>query len=285
MFEVALIDGDNLVYNAGHAIQRTYWRFRDKHTKELIKEFPIGVTLTEIRKSHPDIVKNYKKCECKRVQPVHYAYHIIQLRMRMIMTLTLAQRYELYIGSDSKDNFRYKVATTLPYKAGRARRPLEYDAIRKYLVDQYQAQIVRGAEADDMLVKRHKELGDKSVLCSIDKDMRQSHGWHFNIDKKELQQVSEEEAKLNLVFQIIFGDKGDNIPGLKHLFEPRIGEVKVRKWIEENRDIILSKHMTVDYPDMPYWITRLPFFKSHVADSTIYTLYKEQLQLLTCGDI
>ncbi len=282
MFKTALIDGDNLVYNAGFAIERTFYRF--KRNNEVFQQFEPGVTKTQIKNEFPILFSDNIRCvECKRVQPVHYAYHIVKMRLKMILELSMSDSYELYIGSREKDNFRYEVAKTLPYKAGRKKRPVEYDAIRQYMIDFCGAQVVSGCEADDILVKRHKELGEESILCSIDKDMLQSPGWHFNIDKKTAFKVTEEEAKLNLIFQIIFGDKADNIPGLKHLFVPRIGEVKVRKWIEENKSYILSR---IDEDEgRNHWVFSLPWYREAVTLNDIDELYTEQLKLLTCGDV
>jgi hypothetical protein len=117
-------------------------------------------------------------------------------------------------------NYRLDDAVTYQYKGNRAGadRPKWYTKIREYLQTAWRCQVMQGIEADDALAIAHKYFRDngiKSVLCSLDKDLRQSPGWHYNWNRELLDYVDDDKAEGYLWQQVITGDLGtDNIPGL-----------------------------------------------------------------------
>ena len=133
--------------------------------------------------------------------------------------------YELFI--TGKGNFRNNIAKTAPYKGNRKdmKKPIHYDAIRVHLINMG-AYLIEGMEADDAIAIRATELGDKSVIVSIDKDLDQVKGNHFNFVKNEAYYVTEEEGLKNFYKQILTGDRVDNIIGIKGC-----GPVKAEKLI------------------------------------------------------
>lgn len=135
--------------------------------------------------------------------------------------------YELYI--TGRGNFRNELATTAPYKGNRKdmKKPVHYEAIRNYLLDMG-AHLIEGMEADDAIAIKATELGyDNFVIVSIDKDLDQVPGHHYNFVKGELYEVSEEEGLKNFYKQILTGDRVDNIIGIKGC-----GPVKAGKLID-----------------------------------------------------
>lgn len=126
--------------------------------------------------------------------------------------------------------FRYDVAKTQPYKAGRKDKPLAFDVVVAYMKARYQDKIktIYNAEDDDaysqIVYKDWIEAkGDINKLTkvgiSIDKDLRQvSHLW-FNFDKFEegVRYIDPFEACYNFCFQLLVGDQTDNIGGLMSL--------------------------------------------------------------------
>ncbi len=131
----------------------------------------------------------------------------------------------LYLTSDDKSNFRFKIATILPYKGNRKTdKPFWYEQIRRYLVDVYSAVVVYGQEADDQLGIKQLEYedawwnfkSDRSVICSVDKDLDLIPGLHYNELKPEkgVYEISEVDAQRNFFCQLLTGDSTDNIPGL-----------------------------------------------------------------------
>src|SRR5690606_25139685 len=70
-----------------------------------------------------------------------------------------------------------------------------------------------------------------TVCVSIDKDLRNTPGYHFNLDKSEEPElVTLEEANRGFYQQLLKGDKTvDNIPGCEGLSKITATKYKVRK--------------------------------------------------------
>lgn len=147
------------------------------------------------------------------------AYSIIASTLKEIVAETQITKLRIYLSG--KNNFRYEVAKTKPYKGNRATmvKPKYLQAVRDHLVEKYNAFIVDGFEADDAIATDMTVNG--AVHCGVDKDILQIPGSHYNYVKKEWKHVTEEDAVLTLYRQVLMGDTSDNVPGL-----PRVGEKK-----------------------------------------------------------
>lgn len=119
------------------------------------------------------------------------------------------------------DNFRYGIYPE--YKANRikTKRPRWEHEVKEFLTKSFSANWSKGCEADDMLGVRQMELGDNSVLCTIDKDLWQIPGWKYNFVKKEKSFVTPEEGIRFFYYQCLVGDTADGIKGV-----PGIGPKK-----------------------------------------------------------
>lgn len=129
-----------------------------------------------------------------------------------------------------KTNFRYGVATTVPYKGNRkdSVKPPHYDALRKHL-ERMEAVVTENEEADDAVgIESTRYVG---WIVHVDKDLDQLPGWHYNPVKNEEYFVTEQEGLYNFYLQLLTGDRVDNIQGLKG-----IGPVKAKK-ILANADL------------------------------------------------
>lgn len=173
-----------------------------------------------------------------------YCIEIIQLRLEEIMKKLKCSKYEFYLTGDG--NFRHDIAKQAPYKGNRKQpRPYHYKNVTEYLKFKYNATVVDGMEADDMLAIRQTELGDKSVIVSRDKDLRMVKGWHYgyamsNQPEKDLEYIDEigylikHKSKLIggglkwFYAQCIMGDKTDNILGI-----PKAGPIAAFKALNE----------------------------------------------------
>ena len=138
------------------------------------------------------------------------------------------KEYKAYI--TGKGNFRNEIAKTVPYKGNRKdmKKPIHYDAIRKHLVEHLQAESIEGMEADDAIAIEATKLGSQGIIVSIDKDLDQVAGLHYNFVKQELYEVTPEQGMLNFYKQILTGDRVDNIVGIKG-----VGPVKAEKLLKE----------------------------------------------------
>ncbi|WFZ78523.1 5'-3' exonuclease [Aeromonas phage vB_AsaP_MQM1] len=130
-------------------------------------------------------------------------------------------------------NFRLDDAVTVPYKGNRAGKdkPKWFNQIREYLVKTWKCQVMHGIEADDALCIAQQYFMDRgihSVICSLDKDLRQQPGWHLNWNTGILDYVDEDKGQFYLWRQVLTGDMGtDNIPGLSESAWKPEGPVKV----------------------------------------------------------
>jgi len=127
-----------------------------------------------------------------------------------------------------KNNFRYEIATTFPYKGNRVDKPKPKHLafLRSHLVKEWDASISEGEEADDTIAIEATKLGDNCVIVSLDKDLDQVSGWHYNFVKRLGYYITPEEALVKLYTQMLTGDAADNIKGLF-----RVGPVKAAKII------------------------------------------------------
>lgn len=128
-----------------------------------------------------------------------------------------------------KNNFRYEVAITHPYKGNRTQpKPPHLQEIRKHLVGKWGALVCDGQEADDAIAIEATKLGDESIMATVDKDFNQVPGWHYNFIKREHYHVDEDEATKFFYTQLLTGDSTDNIFGLE-----RVGPKKAAKILED----------------------------------------------------
>ena len=140
--------------------------------------------------------------------------------IKTIIEETGATDYKLFL--TGKGNFREEDIGDTPnlYKANRTnmRRPILLQEARQYLVDEFNAIIIEGMEADDVVCIEQTfclEHDIDCVIAHIDKDIDQQEGWHYRwaIFNKpsNMYFVTKEEGLRNLYVQALVGDKVDNI--------------------------------------------------------------------------
>ena len=108
-----------------------------------------------------------------------------------ILADTGATSYSVYLTGSG--NFRRDIAPS--YKANRPdERPTHWQAVREFLVTQHKAIICNGYEADDEMGIQQDKEGGTTVICSIDKDLLQIPGKHYNFVKKVFQEVTPDQG-------------------------------------------------------------------------------------------
>jgi hypothetical protein len=146
----------------------------------------------------------------------------------LIFTYTEVEDCEGYL--TGKSNFRFDIAKTAPYKGTRvAEKPKHLGIIRQYMIDAWAFSVQEGQEADDAIGIRAYALGEEDyIICSIDKDLDNLRGHHYNFVKNIRYYVTEDEAIKNFYMQVLTGDRVDNVPGLKG-----VGPKKAEKILSE----------------------------------------------------
>lgn len=171
--------------------------------------------------------------------------------IRRIVHETEAKDIKCFLSGE--DNFRYKIYPE--YKQNRVDKPkpIHLDAIREHIVRYHNGTVVNGYEADDELSIEQTSLGDRSIICSIDKDLLQVPGWHFNFVTGITRFISPFEGLRKFYGQLIAGDGADNIPSfdgkvrhqvpkfIERLIEPLNGMTEEQEMYEYVEDIYLSQ--------------------------------------------
>ncbi len=218
--KVLLIDGDILVYNIAHVVEKI-----NSYDGEKLSNYPL-----------------------MKVQ------EMVEKKMDYILFACPHDVVELYLTSTDKSNFRYAEAKTLPYKENRKGKPkpFHYNAIRQFLMNRYKAVVIIGKEADDELSLRATQemaKGGHPIIATSDKDLNMIECTIYNIGQskmvkyesghfdigylwKEIKMMKKKHKEKDTYLkktntslkgrglmwfyaQMILGDIADNIPGVK----------------------------------------------------------------------
>lgn len=119
---------------------------------------------------------------------------------------------ECYIGG--KGNWRKEIYPE--YKANRTKpKPKHLNACITLLKEEYAAKWEDGLEADDLLsIRQHQclETNVESTIASIDKDLLQVPGNHYNFVKNAFTTTTQIQGLRRFYGQVISGDGSDNVP-------------------------------------------------------------------------
>lgn len=127
--------------------------------------------------------------------------------------------------------FRHKLTDTYKCNRADAVRPVQINEILDYLESEHDGLVVNGLEADDLMgiFGTHPDLPN-AVIVTVDKDLLQIPGWHFNPKKDDFPWHQELlDAQHNFWLQTMMGDSVDGIKGL-----PGIGPKRAAKALEES---------------------------------------------------
>ena len=183
-----------------------------------------------------------------------------------ICLATNSSEIECYIGGS--DNFRYKIYPE--YKANRTKEKPHYlEACREMLVTQYKATVVNGMETDDALGIAQTKYDGNSRICSLDKDLYQIPGQHYQWEIKgttpsgktwvkpaEHRLVSPLDGLKTFYKQLILGDKVDNIPGYDGQLRGECPKfiAKLQEPIDEmTEEIDMYNHVCDVYSEQVSW--------------------------------
>jgi len=177
----------------------------------------------------------YRCAASAEKDPVEVAIWRARESIEQCLHAVSATEYQVWLSDKRENNFRYAIYPE--YKANRTQpKPIHLDAVREYLLSDFKANIASGQEADDALGIAQCTLEQPTIICSIDKDLLQIPGDHYNFVKNEFTwDIDEEDGLRHFYKQILTGDRADNIFGVVG-----IGPVKAERIISE----------CIDEPDM-----------------------------------
>jgi len=217
---IGWVDGDVLVYRAAFAAQKKVWFYTDGRDGGIVASFGYKKDATDWLELHPEPEEavHYALESEYDVQPEDEARFICGHMLRQIKKGLKLKAMEVGITGDG--NFREEVAVTKPYKGNRAaEKPIHYEAVREYLLDEWDAHLVEGQEADDWMAIHHMQRYtynvDDTVIITIDKDLDMVPGRHYNFVEKKKYVITPEEGLLRFAGQLLTGDSTDNIQGAK----------------------------------------------------------------------
>jgi 5'-3' exonuclease len=136
-----------------------------------------------------------------------------------ILRAVNAESYSIYLSDSTANNFRTKFYPE--YKANRKQpKPKHYEGLKYYLVTEEDAGITPEQEADDELGIQQTLWNQnmetiQSIICTIDKDLLQIPGNHYNFVKNEKRFVTPDEGLTAFYTQLLVGDVSDNITGVR----------------------------------------------------------------------
>lgn len=256
-----LIDADSALYRAGCANEeRSYLCTLEGH---LLEEFKYKKEATAYAKEcgHEDVLVE----KHKTAGPVGISLYNLRQCANAMFALE-HDSYEMYIGG--KGNFRFDYFPEYKSTRDPNDKPLHIEQMKKHLEGQYGAVRVDGEEADDRVSWRQMQCmaeGIKSCIVTIDKDLNNTPGWHYNWVKKHLFYVTPKEADLNFHRQLLTGDWSvDGIPGLKGV-GPKTAEKLLPEWTENMMDVVREEYAKRGHDDtylhqngISLWMRREP---------------------------
>lgn len=207
---IPLIDGDILVYSCGFAAD--------------------SQVMKQLKEEHPGMGDEWYKQRQEEMDYVSYALANVRTVINDIQGV-FSEHCRIFLTGSG--NFREQLATLRPYKGNRdeTHKPKYYRDIKDYLTGYWKAEVIHGREADDALgCAQWNADRDTTVIVSIDKDLDNIPGHHYNWRKKEYYYVDGDTADRLFWTQVLQGDSTDNIPGI-----PKVGE-KTAKSIINSTD-------------------------------------------------
>lgn len=258
-----IIDADPIVYRAGFMAETHGYDVVVEHPRKGMEQIiftpkpknPAGDQMKKWFKAHPKAKLLSKVKFVADKEPLDFALQGVKMTIKacvreatkaMLGVMESDKRIVPQITAllTGPGNFRDEIATILPYKGNRVdnAKPFYYQQIRDYLCDAHDAQVIEGHEADDECsILAHADEGPH-IVCSIDKDLDQIPGMHYDYMKKVVYKVEPTEGLYLLWRQTLTGDSTDNIQGMY-----RCGDAKaiklLDKWLAQENVLPVEQHI------------------------------------------
>lgn len=123
-----------------------------------------------------------------------------------------------------QENFRYQVLPSYKHNRNHEERPALFYELKAWALEHFECRMKPKLEADDVLGILATRTSERFVVCSLDKDLDQITGAHYNWRKERIYQVTPEQADKKFYMQVLIGDPTDGFSGC-----PGIGPKKAEK--------------------------------------------------------
>lgn len=236
-----VIDADSLIYRVGFSAEPKQYLVWDNEDREY---GPIAV-FKKSRDADKWIngeTDRYEKEVDLKTLPLDYSINYLDNIINSIIWRYRSNDYKIFVESNEPNykTFRHKICPDYKKDRDVSNRPSYYKSIFHHLVGNWRAYVVGdGLEADDVVAINCCREPD-SVCVSIDKDLNQIQGVHYNPNKRLEYSVDSWGAIKNLYIQALTGDTVDNIKGVEG-----IGPVKANKIL--TKDNIISSSGLREY--------------------------------------
>lgn len=146
--------------------------------------------------------------------------------MEQILRAVGATEYRVYLSDSKENNFRYKLFPQYKISREKYPKPKHHEALGKFLREEWDAVTATGQEADDALGITQSSFilnddpeyggsGHDCIICSIDKDLLQVPGQHYNWVKNEFQEQTYIDGLRCFYGQCLTGDRTDDVSGIQ----------------------------------------------------------------------
>jgi DNA polymerase-1 len=142
----------------------------------------------------------------------------------LLYTLKAVDMSVIFSGSR---NFRYSVLSSYKWNRKKTVKPQLFGAIKEHLQEHYLCMEQDKLEGDDLMGIVSTANKGKYIICSIDKDMLQIPGKHYNWNTNKKKTVTKAAGDRWFYTQVLTGDPGDGYTGI-----PGIGKVKANAILE-----------------------------------------------------
>lgn len=254
-----LIDLDPAVYACGFAAQKTTYQLTletdqgelSHATFSVTQDRSAGDQMKEFIANLPRDMHVIDKQKLVTPLPLSHCLHVCNRHVTAILDACKDRfgncSFSYYLSGSA--NFRYRIAKQQLYKGNRLpeSRPFHYKSIREYMETKWNPHITDGIEADDAIsiaAEQARTQHKDTCVVSIDKDLDQICGWHYNPDKKVFYQQDRDSALLYLYQQILSGDSTDNIPGC-YKVGTEGAKGRIAEWSEGFEEIGLEQEKTL----------------------------------------
>ena len=144
-----------------------------------------------------------------------------------LLKATGCEKYVMAISSDF--NFRYKVLPTYKHTRANLKDPQLREPLKNYVRTCHPKKEVKWLEGDDVMGVMATLQPDRFIIASIDKDLDQIPGRHYNWNKKKEYVITQEEGDFFFYKQVLMGDSVDGYHGI-----PGIGPKKAEHFLNEH---------------------------------------------------